>query len=137
MGNYLSGQLLGARLEDLVRAANAEMPVVQAAFYRVQGKVQYAADNVAAAFTRPADFEGGGGDKHAEVISQLGDIIAGCVKEAGHNVELTAEALRLAAQEYARTDQAAGTELRKLMSNDYTQDKSGNKVSIPDIKLAL
>ncbi|NUR73712.1 MAG: hypothetical protein HOU81_23095 [Hamadaea sp.] len=137
MGNYLSGQQLGARLEELVRAANAEMPVVQAAFNRVLGKVQYAHDNLSAAFTRPADFGGGGGDKHLSAISQIGDVIAGCVKEAEQNVELTAEALRLAAAEYARTDQAAGTELRNLMANDYTEDGSGRKVPIPDIKLAL
>lgn len=137
MTNYATGQVLGARLELLVRAANYDLPIVSAAFARVVANVQTTQSDVSGAFWRPSEFGGGAGaDKHVAVVSDFAGVILDCVKNAEHSVELTAEALRLAAQEYARSDHAAGDELKNLMSSDYAQD-GDRKVPIPDIKLPL
>ncbi|WP_027341566.1 hypothetical protein [Hamadaea tsunoensis] len=133
MGGWVTGDPLGARLELLVRAANHDLPIVSAAFARVAGKLQTTESDVSGAFWRPAEFEGGGADKHVAAVAKFAGIVIDCVKSAEHSIELTADALRIAAQEYSRTDQQAGRALTDLMKGDRAEDGS----EIPDLKLPL
>ncbi|MEN3614513.1 hypothetical protein AAH979_33855 [Plantactinospora sp. ZYX-F-223] len=50
---------------------------------------------------------------------------------------LTADALRLAAQEYARSDAEARGALQDLMRTDYMTDGNGKRRDIPNIELPL
>ncbi|MGX7673859.1 hypothetical protein [Plantactinospora sp. DSM 117369] len=137
MTDYDSGQRLGAKLEEFVRAANGELPIVEAAFRRVLGKLQNSQYMVSTAFLRHPNFGGGGGDKHTAVVDEFAEVIAACVREAEESVRLTADALRLAAQEYARSDAEARGALQDLMRDDYMTDGNGKRRDIPNIELPL
>ncbi|MFD0970603.1 hypothetical protein [Plantactinospora endophytica] len=137
MTKYDSGERLGAKLQEFVRAANGELPIVEAAFRRVLDKLQNSQYMMSTAFLRHPNFGGGGGDKHTAVVEQFAETIAECVSKAEERVSLTGDALRLAAQEYSRADDGARTELQKLMRNDYTMNKANERRDIPNIELPL
>lgn len=134
MGDFAKGAALGAKLEDLVRVANAQLPQVEDGFQRVYGGLQRANSMISGAFRRHADF-GGGADRDADVMMEFTYTIMDCVKESQESIAMTGDALRLAAQEYAHSDAEAERTLRSLMKNDVFEDQYGNQHQIPDLPL--
>jgi hypothetical protein len=134
MTDYLSGTVLGARLEDLVRVANGHLQLVEDAYQRIYDKLADVQYRVSTTFVRHADFGGGGGDKHAADAQDFAETLGAYIRESQESISLTGDALRIAAQEYARTDDAASDELKRLMKTDVLEH-NGKQQPIPDLPL--
>jgi hypothetical protein len=113
-----SGKDLGADLYLLWRAGRDNMPSVAAEFATANRAVAATQDGLENAFLRSDYF---GGDTRGPVYpawTVLRDELQRVLGDTAVNLELTGEALCLAATEYARTDTGASDEFHRLIRDN-------------------
>lgn len=110
-----SGADLGFDLFELYRAGKQNLPNVAAEYGAAASSVKAAGSQAADAFSRPEQFGGARGPAYAE-WSELQKIIEKLLYETEDNMIDTGQALILAANTLAATDQAAKDNLDKLKS---------------------
>jgi hypothetical protein len=109
-----SGTELGADLYELWRAGTDNLPSVAAVYRAASGHVAGTDSGLPYAFMRPDRFGGGTYGPVYAPWRGLRDELEKILSDTATSLELTGEALRLAAAEYARTDSAAADELNRL-----------------------
>jgi hypothetical protein len=109
-----SGQDLGADLYQLWRAGRDNMPSVAAVFANANRSVSDTHNGMEAAFSRSDHFGGGTYGPVYPAFTALRDELQRILGDTAVNIELTGEALCLAATEYAKTDAGAAAELARL-----------------------
>jgi hypothetical protein len=108
-----SGKDLGLDLFNLYKAGTQNLPEVAAEYTAAGTHAANALNAAAGAFQRHQIFGGSSGPAYAE-WNELGQTIAKFLHDSGENLKETGEALVLAANNYAATDQAAKAELDNL-----------------------
>jgi hypothetical protein len=109
-----SGRDLGVDLYHLWLAGTDNLPSVAAEYVVARNEVASTDIGLIGAFRRHERFGGGPyGPAHAGWTA-LRDELRTILAETAENLDLTGEALRLAASGYARTDSAAAAELERL-----------------------
>lgn len=110
-----SGEDLGADLYELWRAGRDNLPTVAAQYSAATGFLSSTDYGLHYAFQRPGRF---GDGAYGPVYGPWKDLrteLEGILSETATNLELTGEALCLAATEYAETDEAAAAEFNRLL----------------------
>ncbi|HEX6075562.1 MAG TPA: type VII secretion target [Micromonosporaceae bacterium] len=107
-----TGRDLGADLYELWRAGQHNLPLV-AAEYQVAHRCVGNAESVGSAFRRPEQFGGTHGPAYPRWEALRGELET-ILRDTATNLEDVADALRLAASEYARVDSEAARELDRL-----------------------
>jgi hypothetical protein len=101
-------------LYELWRAGTDNLPSVASQYSTAAGYVAGTGSGLAAAFLRPPQFGSGTYGRVYESWKVLRDEFQKILGDTATNLELTGEALCLAAREYARTDRAAADEFNRL-----------------------
>jgi hypothetical protein len=113
-----SGKDLGADLYLLYRAGRDNLPSVAAEFANANRAVSATHDNLEAAFRRSDHFGGGAYGPVYSAWTGLRDELQRVLGDTAVNLELTGEALCLAATEYAKTDAGAAAEFNRLICDN-------------------
>jgi hypothetical protein len=122
-----SGRDLGVDIYGLWRAGRRDLPAVADQYAAARSAVARTADGDGA-FRRADRFGGGAhGPAHAPWTG-LRDELEQFLKETATNLELTGEALCLAAAEYAKTDAAAAEEFGRLKRDNVETVAPGGAV---------
>jgi hypothetical protein len=101
-----SGEDLGVDIYELWLAGDRQLPRVADQFAEA-GRLLGLTDSMDGSFWRPVEFAGGGyGPMHAG-FANLRDAMTSVFRDSQANLELAAEALKLAASAYADTDSTA------------------------------
>ena len=109
-----SGEELGADLYALWRAGSNNLPRLADEYAGASDLLAQTSAGQAYAFQRPEFFGGGAYGPVYGPWTGLRDDLEKILGDTATNLELTGEALCLAAQEYAQTDAAAAEEFRRL-----------------------
>jgi|HigsolmetaAR206D_1030411.scaffolds.fasta_scaffold06125_4 hypothetical protein len=109
-----SGVDLGADLYDLWKAGKGNLPAVAREFVSARSALDRSEQGLSSAFMRPAEFGGGTYGPVYAPWTQLRDTLEKILSDTANHLEQAAEALCLAATEYARTDSAAKAEFDRL-----------------------
>jgi hypothetical protein len=111
-----SGRDLGIDLYELWIAGENLLPEVADQFAEA-GKQFALTESQNGYFWRPAEFSGGGyGPMHA-AFADLRQTLAAVFRDSQGNLELAGHALKMAADEYARTDKAAADQFTAMKSD--------------------
>jgi hypothetical protein len=115
-----SGRDLGVDLYHLWLAGTDNLPSVAGEYVVARNEVASTEVGLIGAFRRSERFGGGPyGPAHAPFVA-LRDDLRRILADTAENLELTGEALRLAASGYAQTDSAAAAELERLRRDNRT-----------------
>ncbi len=112
------GKDLGADLYHLWLAGNDNLPAVADEYRRTADDLSNIDNDIYRAMWRPARF---GGDDYGTVFyawTALRDELQSMLSDTATNLTLTGEALCLATNVYAKTDDAASDEMRRLIEVD-------------------
>jgi hypothetical protein len=109
-----SGKDLGADLYELWRAGRDNLPSVASQYKTAGEHVARTDSGLANAFLRPDRFGAGTYGPVYGPWKGLRDELEKILSDTATNLELTGEALCLAASEYARTDSGASDEFKRL-----------------------
>jgi hypothetical protein len=107
------GQDLGADLFRLYKMAKVNLPDVSGEYSDAAGFVGGTDTGLAKAFGRHAQFGGANGPAYQPWV-ELRDTVKKFLSDTDYNLDETAQALLLATDAYAATDNAAKTELDRL-----------------------
>ncbi|HEY2947409.1 MAG TPA: hypothetical protein VGJ53_03265 [Micromonosporaceae bacterium] len=107
-----SSDELGAELYELWFAGERRLPAIAEEFATAASRVG-GSMNGESAFWRPSELSGPYGAARGPWVS-FRDEVYDILKETADNLDLTGEALSLAAREYAKTDRAAAAKLEQL-----------------------
>jgi hypothetical protein len=109
-----SGKDLGADLYELWRAGRDNLPSVASQYSAAGGYVASTDSELAHAFLRPEWFGGGAYGPVYGPWKGLRDELEAILRDTAMSLELTGEALCLAASQFASVDDAASAEFDRL-----------------------
>lgn len=113
-----TGRELGFELRDLYDAGKRNLPAVAKDYKTAKNGVSDAGNGMRGIFTRPAQFGGPQGSAYS-AIHGLRAELEHILHETEKSLELTGEALVMCANEYAKSDQEAGDEFRRLERQEH------------------
>ncbi|MFI1992066.1 hypothetical protein [Actinoplanes sp. NPDC020271] len=102
---------LGVELGQLWDAGHRDLPAVTAVLTSARSDLTRAPRAWESAFRRPVEFGTGHHGKVYTALSRMNDVMVTILRDSAENLNLAAEALLLAAEVYADTDERAAREL--------------------------
>jgi hypothetical protein len=129
-----TGTALGVDLYGLLKAGKDHLPTVAGQYRKAVAQLDQAEGGVPTAFSRLPSFGGGMYGPAYQPWRDLRDELDRALSQTASNLDATAEALVVAAVEYARSDRDAAEELDRLrrLSGEPHIDRDPLPGGLPD-----